>query len=162
MLSKGVTAEEAVHAMLAVGVPSHAAAAAAASASSVAASSALPHSPERNKPSLLRRVLVVGTGLVGAWSAWNLYGETVMKWGSGVLQWLEGGGEAAADSQQQQQQNSDQVGPLLASHPPSRTPSSRPGDEETELVLQQSSTPTHTQITDGKERELQAEALKVA
>ncbi len=160
--------------MLAVGVPQDAAAAAAAAAATSGAALAdRTVSSEPNKPSFWRRLLVIGTGMAGAWSAWSLYGDSVVKWGSGMMQWLEIGGEAAAD--EQQQHLADQLGSAIASpvasdiplHPSSSRIVLRGNawvDEgcDQQQQHQQRVAPSHqASSTEHNERLLQAEALKV-
>jgi hypothetical protein len=121
LLSKGATVEEVQHAMHVLGVPADVAAlsistaAASAAAAAAASATAPPSDSKTNGRSFWRRLLVVGAGLAGAWSGWNLYGHSVIKWGSGVMQWLEGGGEAVAnglDEQQEQPCSLHQLGTL--------------------------------------------------
>ncbi len=177
-----MTLEEAHHAMCAVGVPPEAAAAAAVAAAGAApacssATSAVP--AKASGTSFWRRLLVAGTGVVGAWSAWNLYGDAVVKWGSGMMQWLEGGAEAAADASDVQQllrqhrEDLDQldssfISPSALNAPP--LPSSSRitlqgnvwVDEGAELQQLPSRAPTHVASPlERDERLLQAEALKV-
>ncbi len=160
--------------MLAVGVPQDAAAAAAAAAAATSGAALADRavSSEPNKPSFWRRLLVIGTGMAGAWSAWNLYGESVVKWGSGMMQWLEIGGEAAADEQQQHlaDQLSSAVASPVASDIPPHPSSSRMVlrgnawvDEGCDQQQQQPRVePSHqASSTEHNERLLQAEALKV-
>ena len=180
LLSKGVTLEEAHHAMCAVGVPPEvAAAAAAAAAAAVAApacSSAASVVPAKaSSASFWRRLLVAGTAAVGAWSAWNLYGEAVVKWGSGMIQWLEGGGEAAADAshvQQLLQQHRDDLDELDSSFISPSALNAPPLPSSSRITLQGNAwvdegaelqqLPTHVASPlERNERALQAEALKV-
>jgi hypothetical protein len=176
LLSKGLTLIEAQHAMHAVGIPPDIAAAAAAAACPPMAQPTSAAAAISKSPSIWRRMLVVGTGLVGAWSAWNLYGDSVVKWGSGIVQWLEGGGEAAAqtqDEQQQQQQFSlDQLGASVVSPVASSAPapfsSSRMVlrgnvwiDEVAEEQQQAIPPALEGSLAEQNERKLQAEALKV-
>ncbi len=171
--------------MLAVGVPQDAAAATAAAVAAAAATSGAALADravlsEPNKPSFWRRLLVIGTGMAGAWSAWSLYGESVVKWGSGIMQWLEIGGEAAADEQHEQQQHlADQLGSAVASPVASDIPlypsSSRmvlrgnawvdEGSDQQQQQQQQQQQRValshQASSTEHNERLLQAEALKV-
>jgi hypothetical protein len=160
--------------MLAVGVPQDAATSAAAAASLAPAMTAQPAAPEAAKTSFWRRMLVIGTGLAGAWSAWNLYGESVVRWGSGMMQWLEGGGDAAADVQQQQQQQQQQqyyseqpssslissVTSSVPSHPSASRMVLR-GNAWVEEGTEQQQPSVQAPLPDANERQLQAEALKV-
>jgi len=176
LLSKGLTLVEAQHAMHAVGIPPDIAAAAAAAACPPMAQPTSAAAAISKSPSIWRRMLVVGTGLIGAWSAWNLYGDSVVKWGSGIVQWLEGGGEAAAQTQDQQPQqfSVDVLGASVVSPAASSAPAplSSPRmvlrgnvwiDEVAEQQQQQqASTPAvEVSLAEQNERKLQAEALKV-
>jgi hypothetical protein len=179
LLSKGLTLVEAQHAMHAVGIPPDIAAAAAAAACPPMAQPTSAAAAISKSPSIWRRMLVVGTGLVGAWSAWNLYGDSVVKWGSGIVQWLEGGGEAAAqtqDEQQQQQQQQqfslDQLGASVVSPVASSAPAPLSSSRMVlrgnvwidEVAAQQQEASPHAlegSLAEQNERKLQAEALKV-